>query len=307
MKRRAFLQHSTVMAASAALPLSSYAMRTSTQQQPKISLAQWSLHRAYEKGELDPLYFSQITKEKFALDAVEYVASFYTEQASNESYWNQLNGIAKDQGVGNLLIMVDNEGELGNADDAERLKAVENHYKWVNAASLTGCHSIRVNAFGSPDQATIKAALIDGLGRLCEYASQANINILIENHGLFSSNAPFIVDVIKATNQPNLGTLPDFGNWCMAVQWGGIFREKCDNEFDKYEGVKAFLPYAKGVSAKSYDFDSTGNQALIDYKKMLGIVKDSGFDGYVGIEYEGDNLSEYEGIIATKKLIEKSW
>lgn len=274
---------------------------------PKISLAQWSLNRAFFKGELNAIDFPDIAKNSYGINAVEYVNAFYKEYGGKERFWNQLKRRANDAGVNNLLIMVDDEGELGNPDDKERTQAIENHYKWIEAAKLLGCHSIRVNAFGQGNKSTLKKTLADGLGRLCDYGAKENINVLIENHGLHTSDAKFITSIIKEVNHPNLGTLPDFGNWCLNAKWGSTQNDKCTEMYDPYEGVTEFLPFAKGVSAKSYNFDSHGNETFLDYGRLLKIVKDSGFNGFIGIEYEGEKLSEPEGIKATKALIEKVW
>lgn len=151
-----------------------------------------------------------------------------------------------------------------------------------------------------------KKTNIDGMGQLADYAAKEDINILIENHGLFSSDAKLITDIIKQVDKPNFGTLADFGNWCLSAKWGSTQGEYI-KAYDRYKGVAEFLPYAKGVSAKSYNFNEKGEDIIIDYYKMLDIVKNSGFDGYIGIEYEGNILGEYEGIITTKALIEKVW
>lgn len=272
-----------------------------------ISLAQWSLHRALEKGEIKAIDFAKIAKEEYNIHAIEYVNQFYAEQGEHEVFWHRLKERASDVGVKSLLIMVDNEGDLGHPQTNERKTAVENHYKWIHAAKILGCHSIRVNAFGEGSSATLKTALVDGLGQLASYGAKEDIHVLIENHGLHTSDAHFIVDIIKEVNLPHLGTLPDFGNWCLETQWGSTQNNSCSNVFDRYEGVVAFLPYAKGVSAKSYQFNEAGEETIIDYKRLLKQVKSSDFEGYVGIEFEGDYLPEPEGIRATKTLLEKVW
>ena len=96
-------------------------------------------------------------------------------------------------------------------------------------------------------------------------------------------------------DHPRCGTLPDFGN----------FRITREEEYDRYQGVKELMTYAKGVSAKSHDFDEQGNETRTDYARMMKIVLDAGYRGYVGIEYEGNRLSEPEGIKATKVLLER--
>ena len=269
----------------------------------RISLAQWSLNRAIKAGEIKAIDFAAITRNTYQLDAVEFVGSFYRKQKNDQSFWSDMLVRSESEGVQNLLIMID----LGNPDENDRKAAVENHYGWVDAAKRSGCHSIRVNAFGSGERSVVKAALIDGMGSLCEYAAKAGINILIENHGLYSSEANLMVEVIKAVDSPFMGTLPDFGNWCTSEKWGGTRDDSCKQVYDLVGGVKEFMPYAKGVSAKTYDFDEAGDQPRLDYVSLLKTVKDAGYQGYIGIEYEGENLSEPEGIRATKKLIEKVW
>jgi sugar phosphate isomerase/epimerase len=306
LNRRQFVQRLGQFGAVALLsPLSACTSSLKTADM-KISLAQWSLHRAFQKGDLDPLDFSSIARDQFDIEAVEYVNGFYADQGEDEIFWQDMRRRADAAGVSSQLIMVDDEGELGHPDPAQRQTAVENHYKWVHAAKILGGHSIRVNAFGSGDRPDLRANLIDGLGRLAGYAAGEEINVLIENHGLHTSDADFIVGIIEQINAPNLGTLPAFGNWCLNAEWGSTQGGRCTESFDLYEGVRKFLPYARAVSAKSYDFDAEGNETNIDYPRMLQIVKEAGFEGYIGIEYEGEGLSEAEGIRATKALLERA-
>jgi len=312
--RRTFLKKSAWAAtalstASIAACVSTNSTVTSqpTTQELKISLAQWSLNRAFFAGQLDATEFANIAVKDYGITAIEYVNGFYTEQGKVEKFWQQMRERADKVGAKSLLIMVDEEGDLGNPDTAARKIAVENHYKWVNAAKILGCHSIRVNAFGEGEKPIVRAALVDGMGQLANYAAKENINILIENHGLYSSDGQWIAGILKEVNQANFGTLPDFGNWCLNAKWGSTQNNKCKEVYNRYQGVKDFLPYAKGVSAKSYDFDATGKETIIDYYKMLQIVKKAGYKGYVGIEYEGERLSEPDGIRATKALLEKAW
>ncbi|WP_262249196.1 sugar phosphate isomerase/epimerase family protein [Parapedobacter soli] len=255
-----------------------------------ISLAEWSLHKTLFGGKLDNLDFPKAAAETFGIHAVEYVNQFFKDKANDSAYLADLNRRAKDHGVKNVLIMVDGEGPLGSTDDKERIQAVENHYKWVEAAKFLGCHAIRVNAAGKGTPDEVKAAAVDGLGRLSEFAAKHDINVIVENHGGISSHGDWLSAVLKGVGKPNCGSLPDFGNFY---------------EYDRYQGVKDLMPFAKGVSAKSNVFDAEGNEANIDYWRMLKLVKDAGYRGYVGIEYEGSELSEEEGIKATKRLLER--
>ncbi len=273
---------------------------------PKISLAQWSLNRAFFAGELNPEHFAQIASEDYQIQAVEYVNAFYMQKGKDVEFWRKMRQRADDSGVESLLIMVDNEGELGARNDGKRVIAVENHYKWIEAVKILGGHSIRVNAFGKGSSKQLKAALVDGLGRLAEFGKTIGISVLVENHGLHTSNAEFMVSIIKEVDNPYLGTLPDFGNWCLSAEWGSI-QNPCDKRYDPYQGVTEMIPFAKGVSAKSYEFDELGEETRINYQQMLKILKRAGYQGYIGIEYEGKYLTEPEGIRATKKLIETAW
>ena len=155
--------------------------------------------------------------------------------------------------------------------------------------------AIRVNAGSSGSYEEQQKLASDGLRRLSEHAKEAGLNVIVENHGGLSSNGEWLASVIKAVELPNCGTLPDFGN----------FRVSDEENYDRYKGVTELMPYAKAVSAKSHDFDDQGNEKHTDYAKMMKIVLEAGYKGFVGIEYEGGELDEYAGIKATKKLLIK--
>lgn len=274
----------------------------------KISLAQWSLHKMLFAKELDPLDFPLKAKKDFGIEAVEYVSTFYKDKAKDMTYLAELKKRCEDNGVTSVLIMVDGEGNLGDADAKKRMQAVENHYKWVEAAKFLGCHTIRVNAYGEGTAEQVKAAAIEGLGKLTEFGIKNGINVVVENHGGYSSNGKWLAEVIatvnKNLNTDRCGTLPDFGNFCIKYK-NNKWQDGCEEEYDRYTGVAELMPFAKGVSAKSYDFDAQGNETKLDYKRLLKIVKDAGYTGYVGVEYEGTRLSEEEGVRATKALLDR--
>jgi sugar phosphate isomerase/epimerase len=272
----------------------------------KISLAQWSLHRTIrDQKALDNLDFAAKARNDFGIEAVEYVNQFFVDKAADMTYLGEMNKRAADHGVRNLLIMVDGEGGLGNPNGAERQIAVENHFKWVEAAKFLGCHSIRVNAYGQGSSEDVAKAAVDGLGRLSEYAAKENINVIVENHGGYSSDGKWLTGVISEVNLPNCGTLPDFGNFCIKRDGDNLYEGNCIEEYDRYLGVQEMMPFAKAVSAKSHDFNEAGDETHTDYLKMMKIVKEAGYTGYVGIEYEGNVMSEDDGIRATKALLEK--
>ncbi len=289
--RRSFLKHSALAAAGASLATLATPARAKTKDPLfKISLAEWSLHKTLFSGKLANIDFPKVTKEEYGIDAVEYVNQFFATKAQDQKYLADIKQRAADFGVTNVLIMIDGEGNLGDPDEARRTKAVENHYKWVDAAKFLGCHSIRVNAHSKGSDEEQAKLVTDGLRRVSEFATGPGINVIVENHGGLSSNGEWLANVIKAVNLPNCGTLPDFGNF---------------RGYDPYKGVAELMPFAKGVSAKSHNFSEDGNHVETDYVKMMKIVLDAGYHGYVGIEYEGTKLSEPLGILATKKLLEK--
>lgn len=280
----------------------------------KLSLAQWSLHKAInETKTLSPFDFAKTAKE-LGFEGVEYVTQLYTldkvnETASRNKLVKELKLRSDDNGIENVLIMIDNEGELASINEDERNDAVQRHSKWVDAAVELNCPTVRVNLFGlqaEKDFNVWKQTSIDGLGKLCEYAAKSNINVVVENHGGLSSDASKLTEVIKAINMKNCGVLPDFGNFCVKRENGERWGTACIEEYDKYQGIAEMMPFAKGVSAKSYDFDAKGNETTIDYNRMLQIVKKANFNGFIGVEYEGNNLSEIDGINATKKLLLKA-
>jgi sugar phosphate isomerase/epimerase len=294
MKRRDFLVTSGI-AATGLVAAPSLFSSCSKGPRFQISLAQWSLHRQLSGNMLDNLEFPVKAKRDFGILAVEYVSTFFNDLEQDPKYLMELKRITDYHGVKNVLIMVDGEGELGADTPEGREKTVEKHQKWVDAAQFLGCHSIRVNAGGPGDAETLAANVVLGLTDLAKYAKTRGINVIVENHGGFSSNGKWLSSVIKKVNLPNVGTLPDFGN----------FRISDKEEYDRYLGMEELMPFAKGVSAKSYDFDKDGNETTIDFARMMKIIRKSGYRGYIDVEYEGSNYSEDEGIILTKKLLQK--
>lgn len=278
----------------------------------KLSLAQWSMHKMIFEEGVDPYTFAEKAKA-WGFEGLEYVSGLYYKelQAANFSEEAMANWVQKSKaesekhGLKNLLIMIDGQGDLAATDEKERKEAVESHYKWVDAAAALGSHSIRVNLNGTQDPELWVPASVDGLTQLATYAKDKNINIIVENHGGPSSNAQLLVEVMEKVGMENCGTLPDFGNFCIKREAGDYYESKCLEEYDKYKGVEELMPYAKAVSAKSYSFDAEGNETKIDYAKMMDIVMEAGYSGFVGVEYEGSELSEEEGILATKRLLEK--
>lgn len=256
-----------------------------------LSLAQWSLHRAFHGGTIDPADFPAVATREYGIDAVEYVNQFYMDKAGNGDYFRDLRKRCDDLAVRSVLIMCDVKEKLGDPDPAARRVAIDAHRPWLDAAQILGCHCVRVNleGAGTPEEHQKQAA--DALRRLVEIASPMGLGVIVENHGGNSSNGQWMTGVMQLVDHPDCGTLPDFGNFY---------------EYDRYQGVADMLPFAKGVSAKSWDFDpATGEETKMNYWRFLKLVRAAGYEGRVGIEYEGERMSEPDGIRATKALLEE--
>jgi sugar phosphate isomerase/epimerase len=289
----------------------------------RISLAQWSLHRTFFgntlakgwdffvkalqdnpdallQGPLHPNDFPAIALEQFGIDTIELVNTFYFAKAGDHDYWDAFKVQCQQLGVRVGLIMCDALGDLGAAGEDARNTAVTNHYAWVDIAHQLGAHSIRVNAAGLGSAEQVAANAVDGLTRLTAYGAARGINIIVENHGGYSSNGQWLAGVIRAVNNSYCGTLPDFGNFCIEGS-----TTDCAVEYDRYKGVAELAPLAKGLSAKAYDFDKMGNETTIDFLRMMQIAKGAGYRGHVGIEYEGHSLTEAQGIKATQLLLNR--
>tara|TARA_B100000963_G_scaffold111916_1_gene97421 strand:+ start:739 stop:1689 length:951 start_codon:yes stop_codon:yes gene_type:complete len=311
MKRKKFIK----LASTGALGISSLGYLSCENQKQiffKLSLAQWSLNKQIKSGETSPYLFAEIAKE-LGFTGLEYVNQLYDDvmlsqnkSSSIKNFISKSNQLALDNGMENVLIMIDHEGDLADENRDSRLKSVDNHKLWADTAAEMGCSSIRVNLHGSKDKVKWKDLSMDSLYKLCQHAKEMNLNIVVENHGELSSNIPVLMDVINGVNMSNCGTLPDFGNFCVAVEgYGSIFTGECADVYDLYKGVEEMMPKAFAVSAKSNDFDTKGDEKTIDYKRMLEIVNRFGYTGYIGVEYEGSRLSEIDGIKATKDLLIK--
>ncbi len=321
LNRRQFLNQLGMITAASFVAESAFA---SANPWFEISLAEFSLAGSLFSGKLKNMDFPAKAKNDFGINAVEYVSMFWADKAKDQAYLNELKQRTGDLGVRNVLIMVDNEGDLGASDATKRLKAVENHYKWIEAAKFLGCHSIRVNMTGDDTPEELMKAGVDGYGKLVEFGEKAGMGVIIENHINVSTNPDWLVSLLKQIKNPYAGVLPDFGNFTeretpKTMTMEGFRDAKVLNEFDKYEGVKKLMPYAKGVSAKTHLFDANGNCTDVDFNKMMPIVKaglPKSFKGFIGIEYEGgfmkmmgakeNYLDEDAGIKATKALLEKA-
>lgn len=331
--RRHFLNQLGLSAAglglASVLPADAFAAMNVKKFDFTISLAEFSFAPELFSGKMTNMDFPAKAKNEFGINVLEYVSMFFNNKHTDQAYLKELKQRCDDLGMKNNLIMVDG-ANIADLDATKRQQAVEAHYPWVDAAKYLGCSSIRVNLGDSskamtgvaddPAAEAAKAAA-DGYHKLLEYAAKQKLDVIVENHFGNSTNIDWLVGVLKQVNMPNAGLLPDFGNFCRqrtkpeTNDIKGIMATKCIEEYDRYEGVKKMMPYAKGISAKTHRFDAGGNDLETDFRRMFKLIKDAGFKGYVGIEYEGGlmhmynptggHLSSTDGIKATKTLLER--
>jgi sugar phosphate isomerase/epimerase len=255
----------------------------------KVSLAAWSLHKAYFDKTIDQLGMLD-TCHELGITGFELVNTFFP--SPQYAYLRHMRKRADDAGIRLLLIMCDLEGDIGHPEREKRVQAAINHRKWIDIAAVLGCHSIRINARGDEvDPGAMRERCAESIGLLLDYANGTGVDMTIENHGGLSSDPAWLTSLVDLVGSPHLGTLPDFGNF--------------PPEFDRYDAVAQLMPRAKAVSAKCYDFGPDGNETKIDFARMVQIVRDAGYQGYVGIEYEGERMSERDGIVACKALLER--
>ena len=315
MLRRKFIQRSLAAGVGlSTLPVWGNPLLASTAETApffKLSLAQWSLHRSIWENKISPYDFAE-KASTMGFEGLEYVNGLYADvmKANNkkqalEKFIARSNEKAAQHNVKNLLIMIDGEGDLVVPDKKERNTAIEQHKPWIETAAAMDCHSIRINLFGERNREEWKKRAAESMRALCEFAQGYNINILVENHGYLSSDAALVMAMLDDVQLPNCGTLPDFGNFCLAREQGERWDGECIRRYNAYQGVEEMLPKAFAVSAKSYAFDDSGKETTIDYARMIALVKASGYRGYIGVEYEGDDRSEEEGILATRNLLRK--
>ena len=264
----------------------------------KISIAAWSVHREVRSGKLKLIDACRFLREEYDVDGFELVNTLL--EVPTAEYVRKFRAEAQRFHLAIPLIMCDGEGDFGSVDPDERRRAVRYHTKWMYVASDLGCHSIRVNWRGAPEGAEKDPALvlaftersIDAYAEMARIGGENGLNVIIENPGGISSPPEMLLGLIKAVNSPRFGTLPD---------WGGF-----PDDVDRYDAVDKMMPYAKGVSAKCYDFGPDGRETKIDFERMVQICVDKhGYHSFLGIEFEGDRLTERQGMRAAKDLLVK--
>ena len=218
------------------------------------------LEKDLSKEDIDKKNFAEKSKD-LGFTGLEYVNQLYDDVMKSEDKSSSIknfilknNQLASDNGMDNVLIMIDEEGDLAGEDEEKRLKSIDNHKLWIDTAAEMNCTSVRLNLYGSKDIETWKALSIESLTKLGEHAKGTGLNVIVENHGRITSNVPELMNVCKCVNMDNVGTLPDLGSFCMADEgYGSVFNGTCETVYDFYKGVEEMMPKAFAVSAKGGD------------------------------------------------------
>lgn len=257
----------------------------------KLAVQQYSFNKELRSGALAIPDYPKTVVEGTGIKALEYFNGHMEEQAGKVAFFKDLRQRTDDLGAVNTMMLCRSKEALDSPDAAERAAAIEGYRPWLEAMKILGGSCIRVDVRSNGDAEEQKAHAIAGLKALTAVAeSEYELGIVVENHGGHSSNGAWVAEVMKGVAMENCGTLPDFQNF---------------KEYDPYLGVEEMMPWAKIVCAKSKAFDAEGNEINVDFRRMLKIVKEGGFSGYIGIEFEGHDVPPVEGINLTKALIER--
>ena len=287
LTRRDFVSISASGLALGALPAGLFARWD--QRDFKVSLNEGSLHRHLNNKKYDHLDLAGIARQEFGIEAIEYVSSYFSGQLANEKYIKQMNRRAAAEGVRQILIVVDDAGRLADADAAKRAAAIKKHLPWIDLAKTLGCHSVcvRIEGDGAAKEQIERGG--DSLAQLADYAKTRRIHVLVCCCGGKGWQSGDLLDLIKGTESRNVGLYPSFGG---------------PDANDAYGELARLMPFAKGVRATSREFDEKGNETSMDFHRMIKIVLDAGYRGYISIHYQGND--EMNGIRATKALLDRT-
>ncbi|MDP9380017.1 MAG: sugar phosphate isomerase/epimerase [Chloroflexota bacterium] len=228
-----------------------------------------------------PVYeFPRYVKETFGVDAVE-VCEIHIPRP-DAARLDQLKESLQSSDVRVVNVPID-VGDISQPDATKRehdLKLIE---FWLDVAAYLGSPAARVNS-GSGN---LESA-IESYQRLARYGEQVGVRLVLENHGGLSADLGNIQRMLESVPS-NFGTSPDFGNF---------------PEEKRYDGLALMVPRAAVVHAKTYDFNAAGEFHNFDFARCLSIVRDSGFDGYLSVEFEGKG-DQPQGVRQTIDLIRR--
>jgi sugar phosphate isomerase/epimerase len=239
--------------------------------------------------------FPAFAREQYSIGLLDYVNTLLGSSRDMAGRAAELARSSAAAGVQNQVLMIDEQGLLGDPDPSRRAQSVDNHLRWWDVADAIGCRYMRVNAHSSGTDAEQLELCRDGISTLIDRGAARPSTLLIENHGGLSSRADWIVSLIDSLPASRCALMTDFNN----------FQYAPGQVYDRYLGVQQMMPFTRVVSAKSFDFDDAGNETTIDFTRMFDIIRNFALEGAVSAEYEGSRLSEFDGAGATVELLQQ--
>jgi len=250
----------------------------------QIAVSSWSLHREFLKS-MDLLKFLEVCRQRFGINAVELCQMHFS--SLEPSFLNKIKKKIVEYNLEVVNIPVDS-GDISQVDEKNRKKDIEALKRWLDVGKELGSPSIRVNTGESKGPFALDRIILS-YQELVDYAEKIGMKVLIENHGGVSNQPEAILRIIQEVNSPNLRICPDFGNFPPE---------------ERYDSLQKLAPYAFLVHAKTYEFDSRGEEKTIDMSRCLDILRKAGYGGYLSIEFEGPG-DQFQGVMKTKALLER--
>jgi len=308
MKRRQFI-HKNLFAAGGVMGLSQFpgllqeAWASDLKSEFKVSIAPWSLTRKpYGENDPDGIHFLDypLVARELGFEAIEHDNLHYPGDLPNDKHLAKMKQRTEEAGVTNTLILCGALGDIADSRKSRRKKANFNYERWIEAAQFLGCHQVRVVCSDHIDidwDEKMKLT-VEAVSKLADFAQGHSIELLIENHNGYTSNPNWLVEMIQKVNRPNCGILGDFTEWRIEQNPDVLYP-------DPYKGYEILAPYVKSVGAKSTTFDVLGNELVTDYPRMFEILNKVGYQGYIAVEYFGNDLPRRKGTTMTKELVER--
>ncbi len=163
-----------------------------------------------------------------------------------------------------------------SADDESIRRDLEHTKQWIDRYAILGAPVIRVFA-GTQPQDWDKEKTIQRCARVtsaaCEYAHQKGVMLGLENHGGITSFADDLLAIVKQVQSDALGINFDSGNFKMME--------------DPYAELAKIAPYAVNAQIK-IDVLPGGKREAADFNRIVKILRDANYSGWVALEYEGE-------------------
>jgi hypothetical protein len=253
----------------------------------KLSLNERSIAPAIESGLVDHLDFTRIAREELDIRAVDYVTSLFREKLHDESYLTEMNRRAAEFGVRNVLLIVENEGDLACEDNSQRKQSLKKHLSMIDVGQALGCSGVCVQPRGTGDSDEVAKRLVGSLQSLCEVGELRKINVMVSNRGISNISPEWLLRVVDAVGNTKCGIFSYFDGF---------------KHLNPTEGLEKVMPSSKGVCAVSKSTEDSRELHEKRFREMLEIVSNSGYRGYLSLEYQG-NQAGWDGIRSMRQVV----